>query len=263
MLDQMPSFSRKLTSVIEKVSTLIAERTDLSPQRLTELLDKGRAEVSNTITGGFAEVFQSFSSFISFVFILPIFTFLIVLYRHSITLFVSTLGNSNSTAKKTWTETLADIKKVVLKYSSGLLIVIIILATLNTLGLLILGIPFAFILGVSSAVLTIVPYIGNFLGGSLAVLVAFVMKDDPMYALYVFLLYMGVQILEGNLITPKIMGKQMGVNPLVVIIALLAGGFIWGVVGMIISVPIVAVIKVLMERKEELLPLVELMKEDD
>lgn len=263
MVDDMPSFSEKFDTLSASISSFIAERTEISKPQLMEITDKSLTHLRSSVSGYFGTVWKSFSGFISFIVISPVFTFLVVLYRHHITQFVHSFSTLSSDTIKTWTETIFDIKTVVRKYSSGLLMVIAILATLNIAGLLILGIPFAIILGLSSAVLTVIPYVGNFLGGGLAAIVAIVMKDNPLYGLYVILLYVGIQVLEGNLITPKIMGNQMGVNPLVVIIALLVGGYIWGVIGMIISVPMVAVIKVLMERKEELLPLVQLMKEDE
>ncbi|MBU2045517.1 MAG: AI-2E family transporter, partial [Bacteroidetes bacterium] len=129
--------------------------------------------------------------------------------------------------------------------------------------LLILGIPYAIFFGVFSAVLTIIPYIGNFIGCSLPVLMALITKDSSWYAIGVIGVYIFIQFLEGNIITPKIMGNKVSINALAAIIALVIGGKILGIAGMIIAIPAMGVLKVILSHSNHLKPITLLMDDMD
>src|SRR5690606_11263493 len=109
---------------------------------------------------------------------------------------------------------------------------------------LVLGIPYAVFFGVLAALLAVIPYVGVLLGSVPPVLIALLMTDSLFYPAAVIVLFVVVQTLEGNFITPKIVGDQVSINPLAAIVALVTGGFVWGAIGMILSIPIVGVIKV-------------------
>ncbi len=141
--------------------------------------------------------------------------------------------------------TLRKIEQVVRSYILGMLIVITIVATLNTLGLMILGIQHAIFFGVLAAVLIIIPYVGIFIGSLLPILFAMVTESSLWYPVGVAMVLWGVQFLEGNFITPNIVGGKVSINPFAVIIALFFSGMLWGIPGMILSIPVLAIIKVI------------------
>jgi predicted PurR-regulated permease PerM len=141
--------------------------------------------------------------------------------------------------------TMYKIERVVRSYILGLFTVILIVAFLNSVGLMLLGIQYAIFFGVLAAVLTIVPYIGIFLGSLLPILFTLVTKDSLWYPVGVAILLWGVQFLEGNFITPNIVGGRVSINPFAALVALFIGGMIWGIPGMILSIPVLAIIKVI------------------
>lgn len=155
----------------------------------------------------------------------------------------------------TLSETIKKVEMVVRSYIVGLFTVIIIVAVLNSVGLLLLGIEHAIFFGALAAVLTIIPYIGILFGSLLPILFALVTKDSLWYPLGVALLFWGVQFLEGNFITPNIIGGKVSVNPFAAIIALFFGGMIWGALGMILSIPVLAIIKVVCDTVPSLQPI--------
>ena len=145
-----------------------------------------------------------------------------------------------------------DIENVVKGYISGLLLVTIIVAVLNSVGLLVLGIDHAIFFGILSGLLTIIPYIGIFIGAFLPVVMALLTKDSLWYPAGVIIVFSVVQFLEGNFITPRITGSKVSVNALAAIVALLIGGKIMGIAGMILAVPALGIIKILLSHTTHL-----------
>jgi predicted PurR-regulated permease PerM len=150
--------------------------------------------------------------------------------------------------------TIDNIQKVVESYISGLLIVIVIVALLNMTGLMIMGVPYAVFFGIFASVLTIIPYIGILIGAALPALFTLVQTGSLVQALIVVGIFAFVQFLEGNFITPNITGSKVSINPFAAVVALIVGGEIWGAAGMILSIPIIAILKVLFDATESLEP---------
>jgi len=140
-------------------------------------------------------------------------------------------------------------------------LLMLILGTLNTIGLLIVGIDYAFFFGFLAAILAIIPYIGTFLGGLLPTLYAFMSYDSYWYPIGVIIVFWFVQTLEGNFLSPKIVGGNLNLNAMTALISLIAGGFLWGISGMILFLPFMAIFKVFCENYEELHPIAELMSD--
>ena len=143
--------------------------------------------------------------------------------------------------------TVDNIQTVVQAYISGLLKVIVIVAILNGIGLLLLGVKFAIFFAIFASVLAVIPYIGILIGATVPAIVTLVETGSPWQAALVIGVFMVVQFLEGNFITPMITGSQVSINPLAAILALILGNELWGTPGMILSIPLMAVIKVVLD----------------
>ncbi|MCB2376935.1 AI-2E family transporter [Hymenobacter sp. BT635] len=143
--------------------------------------------------------------------------------------------------------TVDSIQTVVQAYISGLFKVIVIVAILNGIGLVALGVKFAIFFAIFASVLAVIPYIGILIGATLPALITLVETGSPLQALGVIGVFVFVQFLEGNFITPMITGSQVSINPLAAILALILGNELWGTPGMILSIPIMAVIKVVLD----------------
>lgn len=261
MIENLPSLSNALSEYGHELMGIMGKKFGVSEafidDSIAELFRQAKAQIGSAVS----TFWTSLSNFISFVFLLPIFTFLILYYRDNVKEFIHELSKSNENVTyDEWIGAISDIQHVVRKYLYGIIFVTAIMAVLNVAGLLILGIPYALVLGFTSAMLAIIPYLGNLVGGGFAVLVALASSQNIWLGIGVVVVYAIVQFLEGNFITPKIMGDQIGVNPLVIIIGLLIGGYIWGIVGMILAVPVIAILKTVMERKDSLKALTGLME---
>jgi predicted PurR-regulated permease PerM len=132
-------------------------------------------------------------------------------------------------------------------YVRGVLIAMVLIGVLSGLGLTLIGVPYALLLGVLAGLTELIPYIGPWISGGVAILVALV-AVDPLKALEVFILFNIVEQVEGNAVQPLVMSRQVHVDPLTVIVAILIGSSLLGLVGAVLAVPLAALIRVLVIR---------------
>ncbi|WP_341225769.1 AI-2E family transporter [uncultured Arcticibacterium sp.] len=146
-------------------------------------------------------------------------------------------------------------KKVLQSYFTGFAKVVGILAVLNSVGLLFLGVEDAIFYGVLAALLSVIPYVGVIVGSLLPALMALVNHDSALNAMGVVGWMTFVQFLEGNFITPNVVGNQIRINPFVVLVFLLIFSKIWGLAGLIVAIPIAAIFKEVCRHVETLNPI--------
>ncbi|MFP9097638.1 AI-2E family transporter [Flavobacterium sp. RHBU_24] len=198
---------------------------------------------------------------ISDIVLLPVFIFFLLIYRDHLAVFVTKVfsrqNNGFLLAK------LTSIRKIVHAYIMGAGKVMCILAVVNTGVLLALGIKHAIFFGVLAGMLNIIPYLGPTLGAILPFFFALVTKDSLFYPFAVVVALAFIQILEGSFLTPKITGSNVNLNALVTFIGLLIGGAIWGIVGMILIIPTIAILKQLFELSPDTRPYAYLFGEED
>ena len=140
-------------------------------------------------------------------------------------------------------------------YIKGMLLVYVIVGILNSIGLFALGVKHAILFGFLCSISTIIPYIGIFISALLPISVVWLDTNNIWYVAGVIAVFSFVQYLEANVIFPKVVGAQLEVSTLAMLIAVIAGGIIWGVSGMILFVPFVAILKIVSDYFEELKPL--------
>jgi len=153
-------------------------------------------------------------------------------------------------------------KAMLSSYLSGLLMVILLMGIVNSIGLTIIGVGYAVFWGFLAAFLTIIPYVGTTIGGTLPFLYALATAGTIWQPVAVVIFYGVVQQIEGNVITPKIVGDKVKINPLVAIIGLLFGGLIWGIAGIVLSIPVLAIIRIIFNEIDALRPIAILMSSE-
>ena len=139
----------------------------------------------------------------------------------------------------------AAIDATLAGYLRGQIQVMAILAVFYGITLSMLALPYALIIALISAVIIIIPYIGTIVSAGLALVVAYAHYPDITSVLWVAGVYVAAQIMEGNFLSPKLIGDQVGLHPLWLVFGLLAGGALFGFVGVLIAVPVTAVLGVL------------------
>jgi predicted PurR-regulated permease PerM len=184
--------------------------------------------------------------------LLPVYLVLILYYKPLLLEFVRRLFRAeHQTVLNT---ILTSSKKIIQTYLVGLFFELIIVAFLNSMGLLLLGIEYAVILGIIGAVLNLIPYIGGIIAVLVPMIIAFITKDSLTYPIMVFVVYMIIQFIDNNFIIPKVVASRVKINALISVIAVFIGGAIWGVSGMFLSIPLIAIMKVICDQIESLKP---------
>lgn len=189
---------------------------------------------------------------VTIVFIIPIYIFLFLYFRHFLIAFIMRAFPDHAQYKVQ--HVVGKVKLVVQNYIVGMFIVILILSVLNSIALYSLGIRHAMLFAVFAAILNVIPFLGPFIGATLPITYALLTKDSLWYPLGVFLAFYVIQLAESNILTPKIVGGKVSMNPLMTIFALFVGNFIWGLTGMILFIPGMAILKVIFDETQGLEP---------
>lgn len=260
-VSDLPALSEKFTKLIGNTINTLEETLNIQIDNPAEKAFENISSLVQTGSGLIQNTFNTVSQVFTFIVMVPVYTFFILYSRNRLRAFIqdqARRGRSND-----YLGLVEKVKDSVKDYLKGMSLVILIIAILNTVGLLLLGINYAILLGVFSALLTVVPYVGVVIGAMLPVFVALITKDSLLYPIAVVGLYAIIQFLEGNVITPRVLGNTVHLNPLVIILGLVMAGFIAGIPGMIIAVPVLAIIKIIFEHSKSLKSVALLLGEKD
>jgi len=140
---------------------------------------------------------------------------------------------------------LNEIDSLLKSFFRGQFIIINILAALNVIGLSIIGLNFAFAVGILAGYLNILPYFGSITGVFFSLILAFVQFGDFIHLIYVASVFAVVQALDAYLITPKIQGKNTGLSPIIIIFSVLFFGYLFGFLGLLLAIPVAVILKVI------------------
>lgn len=245
VVGQAPQFIQRISALMDKAETAVAQRyhiekaiqADHVNQQLNKLLDNSSAYFSSTMSFT-TNLLSSFALILLFSF------FLLYLRAFFLEFFYKVFASSD---KLLIDETMQKIYEVIQNYLLGLIKVICIIGTLNSVGLWALGIESPLFFGFLGGLLVIIPYIGILIGAALPVIVALITKDSYWYAAGVLGVFLFVHILEGNVITPYVVGSKVSINPLVAIFSLLLFGKLWGLSGLILALPVTAICKIIFD----------------
>lgn len=194
------------------------------------------------------------------VILIPLFMFFFLLYRDHLTQVIISIYLDKDSALVRLRIT--SLRKVILNYIVGVGKVMVILAILNISAYTALGIKHAIFFGVIGAILNIIPYVGPFFGVLLPIVYSFLTKDSLFYPIAILVIYQVIQIVEGNYLTPKIVGGNVNLNAFVTLLGLLIGGTIWGVAGMILAIPVMAILREIFDLNDSTKPFALLLGEE-
>ena len=243
--DELPKLQEKSIEYFDQVQQWASMKFGYHPMSKEELIDSSMNSVKKSAGGYLGSTLSTTAGILSVTTLVPIYIFCFLYYRDHMRQF---LFRFVAPDKRTGVlHTMDNIQTVVQAYIQGLLTVIVIVSILNATGLLLLGVKFAVFFAIFASVLAIIPYIGILVGSAIPALVTLVETGSPGKAAAVVGVFVFVQFLEGNFITPMITGSKVSINPMAAIIALILGGELWGTPGMILSIPLVAVLKVVFD----------------
>jgi len=250
--ESWPSLVDKFTALLNQSVTSASGYLDINPEQIQAWITKTKSEIVNTSSAALGQTIVVVGSGLVVLFLLPVYVFLILFYHPILIEFIHRLFGPAEQSQVN--KIITQVKTVIQRYLIGLLIEAVIVATLNTTALLILGIDYAIILGIIGALLNVIPYIGGLVAVALPMMVAVVTKSTAWYAIYVLAAYYFIQLVDNNYIVPKIVASKVKINALFSIIVVLAGNALWGITGMFLSIPLLAIVKLICDNIEALKP---------
>jgi predicted PurR-regulated permease PerM len=266
---QLIVLSNNISQFQDRLVTLFADITLFINKNFQFIDNIGKDELFDKIklwfnqSSGYlaTETFSSTASFIGGFFLAIVYIFLFLIYRRG---FVKALVLFFPIDQRSQVVGMfKKVQQVGKKYLFGMFTMVAIIGFINSIGLWIIGIDNPFLFGFLGAIMSIVPYVGTVLGAVIPVLYAVVSYDTIWPAISVAILFWAVQLLTDNFLAPRIVGGSLNVNAFTAIFSLIVGASVWGVAGMILFLPIAAILRVICDEYSQLRPIALLIGEQN
>jgi predicted PurR-regulated permease PerM len=245
--DQLPVLKTKFNEMLLHFQTIVSQSLKIPLKKQEAYLNNVQEDIKPYI----ARALGNFVSSMAVIFLVPVYTFLFLYYKTLLLNFLYEVF-----AEKNYNEVgivLIKIKGAIQSYMVGLILEALIIASLNSIALLILGIKYAILLGLIGALLNVLPFIGGILAVIPPLVIATITKDGYMAQVGVLISYVLIQFTDNHFLVPYIVSSQVKINALISIIVVLLGGAVWGVSGMFLSIPFIGLLKIIFDRIPELI----------
>lgn len=261
LMGDFPELKEHALDNMGQMETYLEDKLPFAPQdengwlvnSVSDFMASGEETVKNT--------FAATATTLGSAFLMPFFIFFMLFYRDKLRHFVLSVVPKDK--HDLTDDVLLKISKVTSRYMVGIVIVTVILSALTSVGLLIIGLKYAILLGIIAGLFNLIPYFGTYIGGAIPLVMALLTMSSPKYALFVLLLIFILQFLENNVLTPNITGSQVRLNPLFTLISILFGAMIWGIAGMFMAIPFIGMFKIVCENVDKLKPVARLIGTDE
>ncbi len=249
-LQEWPLIEGKLIQSFRRFSEFITQSYSISSEKQNKWL----MQLFNQSGSGALVVLRQMISSTAFstllIILIPVYSVLILYYRE---LWLKVLLRLFPGERK---ESLSEILSLTINayynFIKGMGLVYLIVGILNSIGLLLLGVPHAVLFGFIAALLTFIPYIGIIIGSLLPITMAWITYDSIWYPVGIVAIFTFVQYLEANIIFPMAVSKRLNINTLVMLISIFVGGLLWGMAGMILFVPFAGILKLIADHSSKL-----------
>ena len=241
--NEWPSLQVKINKSFEDLSRFLVDAFGLSRDQQKNIVLRMSDQSGGNVLAFLRNTVSASAVSAVLLFLIPVYSVLILYYRHYwlrilYRLFPSEEGQSIR-------QILGLTIKTYYNFIKGMALVYLIVGILNSMGLLLLGIPHPFLFGFIASILTFIPYVGIIVGSLLPITMAWITYDSLWYPLGIVAIFIFVQYLEANVIFPVAVSSRLNVNTMVMLIAIFIGGILWGMAGMILFVPFVGIAKLI------------------
>lgn len=250
LVADFPQIKKNVTVHLNSLSEWIGRSFGISAQRQTEMISEYNDKLLNFATGMLGGAASSVTGIFIFIGLLPIYIFLMLYYKNLLLRFVFLWFPKNNHPKVE--EVMRESEIIIKSYLVGLLIQITYITILLGGILLVIGIKHAILIGAIFAILNLIPYVGALIGNIIGVLLTVSSTTEiwPIFAVLGTIAF--VQFLDNNILMPRIVGSKVKINALATIVGVIVAGALAGVSGMFLSLPVIAVMKIIFDRTENL-----------
>lgn len=252
MAKQSSEIEHNLNEKIMQFRNYVSHHFGLSMQKQDELLKKSGSASNGKISGFITLFFTSLGSLLTDFILMLVYIFLFMYLRGHLKKFI--LIQVPASEKKNAQTVISDARDVVLKYVTGMAWMILSLWIMYSIGFSIVGVKHAIFFAVLCGILEIVPFVGNLTGNLITVFAVVMQGGSGTMILGVLITYAIVQFLQTYILEPLVVGKGVSINPLFTIAGIVAGELLWGVAGMILAIPSLAIAKIICDHVPQLKP---------
>jgi predicted PurR-regulated permease PerM len=238
----------KVRKMISKLEEYIGNNFGISKKQQEKII----TDQAQDNGGMLSKLGSSITGFVVDFILVLVYIFLFMFYRSRLKTFVLQLISSQQ--KKNAETIIHDIEKVSQQYITGLGMMIACLWIMYSIGFSIVGVKYAVLFAIICGLLEIIPFIGNLTGTLLAILMVVIQGGGNEMVLGVVVTYLIVQFLQTYLLEPLVVGAGVNINPLFTIIILVLGELVWGIPGMVLAIPLLAIVKIICDHIPSLKP---------
>lgn len=250
--DSFPLFLIKFQSLADQSIAWISDHLNVSTQKINTWISEKTEMMLNGPGFNIGQTLITTGNILVIVLLIPVYTFMILFYQPLLLEFLRRLFRSNK--QKEVGAVLTSTKGIIQSYLVGLLLEMGIISVMNSTTLLLIGIDYAILIGVMGAILNLIPYLGGMIAVTIPMIIALATKPTTTHCFLVLGGYILIQIIDNNYIIPKVVASKVKINALISIVVVLAGGALWGIPGMFLSIPLTAILKVIFDQIDPLKP---------
>lgn len=249
-VSDIDTIQKNLSVHWNNLSTWINSKTNYTADQQLEMMRNQGSKLGSNIAGYLQGAVVSLSGILIFLGLLPIYIFLILFYRNLLIRFVYLWFDDRDHIKVE--SAIRETEGIVKYYLFGLMIQIGYLTVLLGGILILFGIKHALLIGITFAILNLIPYLGALIGNLIGVLLTLTTSQELWQIWAVLGTIAAVQFLDNNILMPRIVGSKVKVNALASIVGIVIGGTVAGISGMFLSIPVMAVLKIIFDKTEHL-----------
>lgn len=261
LVKDWPAFQAQITRSLHNFRGWIYANFHITQRKQLNVVDAAARKVTSPNAAMVGTTLLSLSSILLFLVFTFIYTFFFLLYRQLIMKFLESVFLEKN--KVLVREIIEQVQLMLRKYIIGLLTEMAIVAAGISIALSFFGVQYALLLGLITGLFNIIPYFGIFSGMLLSVVVALGTSSVSSTVVYVIITFVITHLIDSNLLLPLVVGSKVRINALVTVLGVVIGEMFWGIAGMFLSVPVVAVLKIIFDRVESLQPWGIILSDED
>ncbi|WP_432712872.1 AI-2E family transporter [Pedobacter sp.] len=250
----------QLAEKYQQLKELISQKFGISAAQQKQMIKEQQASSASRAGSIVTGVIAGISGFLGNTLLVLVYIFLFLFFRSRIKVFILRLVDQEN--KATALTIVNKTQKVSMKYLSGMFLMIVCLWVMYGIGFSLIGVKNAIFFAILCGFLEIVPFVGNLTGTAVTVAMSLVQGGDMTMVIWILVVYALVQFIQTYLLEPLVVGAEVSLNPLFTIIGLIAGEMLWGISGMVLAIPLLAMAKILFDHVEPLKPYGYLIGED-
>ncbi|HCF64547.1 MAG TPA: AI-2E family transporter [Chitinophagaceae bacterium] len=249
----------KLEEIIQSIQQMIKDKLGISQQMQEQMVQQNKEKGAATVGKGLVGVAGYLWTFIVDFVLVVVYLFLFLYYRAHIKKFILNVTQVNHKDKTE--KALEQSTQVGQQYLTGLSLMILCLWVMYGVAFSIIGVKYALFFAILCGLLEMIPFVGNLTGTTLTVLFSLSQGADVRMVIAIIITYALVQFIQTYLIEPLVVGAKVNINPLFTILVLVAGEMVWGIPGLVLAIPLLAILKIIFDHFEPLKPYGELIGE--